>query len=262
MKYKIAWHKFGAGEPIVLLHGGHGSWQHWLRNIEALAQHGHILVPDMPSYGQSDALQDPTMTSLVNTTRAAVDEWLGSDTPVRLVGFSFGGLVAAQIAAIRPNITHLALLGSAGHGTTRRPIGKLLDWKEASRANDETTVREVMRHNLLTHMLAHESSVDAESLAIHTNACMKTRFHSKKISHAGGLVEALTTARQINPSMTLIGAWGERDVTCTPQAVLDVMLPLGLTNERSLIVANAGHWVQYEAADAINTFLLNHLLKQ
>jgi pimeloyl-ACP methyl ester carboxylesterase len=259
MKCKIAWHECGAGEPIVLLHGGHGSWQHWVRNVEALAQHGHVYVPDMPGYGQSDALLESTMTSLVDTTRAAFDELLGTDTPVRLVGFSFGGLVAAQIAAMRPNITHLALLGPAGHGTTRRPIGKLHDWKETLQANDETTLRGVMRHNLLTHMLAHESSVDDESLAIHTSACLKTRFHSKKISHAGGLVEALTVARQVNPSMALIGAWGEHDVTCTPQTVLDVMLPLGLTKDRSLIVPNTGHWVQYEAADVINTFLIDHL---
>ena len=42
-----------------------------------------------------------------------------------------------------------------------------------------------MRHNLQLHMLA--SPADEQGLAIHTQACLRTRFHSKRISRAGGL---------------------------------------------------------------------------
>ena len=33
----VHWRRFGKGEPLVLVHGGHGNWGHWIRNIEALA---------------------------------------------------------------------------------------------------------------------------------------------------------------------------------------------------------------------------------
>lgn len=256
----VAWHEWGSlqATPVVLFHGGHGSHQHWIRNVDALAKHYRVLVPDMPGYGESDAPPEPTMESLVAIMRMALDERIGAQTLVRLVGFSFGGLVAAKMAAQRSNVTHLCLLGAAGHGTTRRPKGKLQDWKTALQANDDVALRAVMRHNLLMHMLTHEASINDEALDIHTSACLKTRFHSKKISHAGGLIDALAFARLINPAMALSGLWGEHDVTCTPASVLDLLESQGALNH-SQIIPNVGHWVQYEAADLANSFLLKAL---
>lgn len=258
MNTKIAWHEYGAGEPVVLLHGGHGSHQHWVRNVDVLSKYYRVLVPDIPGYGESDAPPEPTMESLVATMLIAIDERIGADTPVRLVGFSFGGLVAAKIAAQRPNITHLVLLGAAGHGTTRRPKGKLQDWKTALQANDDVALRGVMRQNLLMHMLAHEASINDEALDIHASACLKTRFHSKKISHAGGLMDALAIARQVNPAMALSAAWGEHDVTCTPASVLELLESQGALSYKQ-IIPNVGHWVQYEATELANSFLLKAL---
>lgn len=51
---RVCWRGFGAGRPVVLLHGGHGNWLHWVRNIEALAAHHAVWVPDLPGYGDSD----------------------------------------------------------------------------------------------------------------------------------------------------------------------------------------------------------------
>ena len=258
MNTKIVWHEYGTGEPVVLLHGGHGSHQHWMRNVDALSNHYRVLVPDMPGYGESDTPPEPTMESLVDTLRVALNERIGAETPVRLAGFSFGGLVAAKMAAQRPNITHLVLLGAAGHGTTRRPKGKLQDWKTALQANDDVALRGVMRHNLLMHMLAQELSVSDEALDIHTSACLQTRFHSKKISRAGGLMDALSGARQVNPRMSISALWGEHDVTCTPASVLEMLESQGALSHKQ-IIPNAGHWVQYEAADLTNSFLLKAL---
>jgi pimeloyl-ACP methyl ester carboxylesterase len=254
----IAWHEFGAGDPVVLLHGGHGSWQHWVRNVDALAKRYRVLIPDLPGYGDSDNTPELTMASLVNTTREAIDNKLGAHTSIRLVGFSFGGLVAALIAAKRERISHLSLLGPAGHGTTRRPIGKLLDWKDALQTKDDVALQKLMRHNLLMHMLANESSLDSAALDIHTQACLKARFFSKKISRAGGLLEAVIEAEQLNPSMLISAVWGEHDVTCTPASVLELLESRAVLSQ-SQIILGAGHWVQYEAAELTNSFLLKAL---
>lgn len=246
----VAWRRFGAGPVLVLLHGGHGSWLHWARNIRALSARHTVWVPDLPGYGDSDAPLAPSLAALVDATTATLDAMVGSATPLALVGFSFGGLVAAQVAARRAAVLRLALLGPGGHGGERRPRAELLSWREAADEHDDASLADVMRHNLLAHMLHGAEAVDALALRIHTDACMRTRFRSKAISRAGGLADALDRHRG-----ALLLAWGEHDVTAVPQ---DAARSLGKGRKpcQARIVPGAGHWVQYERPDDINSLLL------
>jgi pimeloyl-ACP methyl ester carboxylesterase len=133
----VCWRGFGKGRPLVLIHGGHGNWLHWARNIDALAAEHAVWVVDMPGYGDSD---EPApgggLPSLVDPLVATLDQLVGAQSPVDLAGFSFGGLVASHMACLRPQIRRLALLGPAGHGGRRRPRGELQPWKAAAEAGD------------------------------------------------------------------------------------------------------------------------------
>jgi 2-hydroxy-6-oxonona-2,4-dienedioate hydrolase len=250
----VCWRGFGHGPVLVLLHGGHGSWLHWVRNIEALAQRFTVWVPDMPGYGDSGAAPPGGLAALVQATAATLDLVVGAHTPVRLAGFSFGGLVAAQLAALRPGVTQLALLGSAGHGSIRRPHGKLRSWHGAAAGGDEAALADAMRHNLAVHMLhAPAAAIDALALWVHTDACRRARFRSKEISRAaliGPLLEALPAA--------LLLVWGEHDVTADPPHVMQ-HLAAAHARRRALTIEGSGHWVQFERAARVNALLLDWL---
>lgn len=82
----IRWRRWGGqGRPLVLLHGGHGSWLHWVRNIEALAERREVWVPDMPGYGDSaevagDSGEPGHQQRLVDVLAASIDRVLGPGT--------------------------------------------------------------------------------------------------------------------------------------------------------------------------------------
>lgn len=114
---------YEAGDPaapsVVLLHGsgpGATGWSNFSGNIEAIAGAGfHVLAPDMPGWGDSDAVATVDMDhdrDLVGFLDA-----LGLDRAA-LVGNSMGGHTAVRFATLHPDrITHLVTMGaSLGRG--------------------------------------------------------------------------------------------------------------------------------------------------
>ena len=250
----VSWHEFGSASsgnaPLILLHGGHGSWEHWRKNIEVLAEHFHLYVPDMPGFGDSSFFDSQFQVGMLEPMIATINTLIGTDVQIEIAGFSFGGFVAAHIANQRAGVQKLALLGSAGHGGPRRPKGDLLAWKEAHESGNTEELHRVMRENLFQQMLSSYDRVDPLAVRIHLDACVATRFRSKPIARPGGLAEQLEM--YLGPTLFV---WGEHDNTCTPEYLLEKLVN-SKPNRSAEIVLDAGHWVQYEKPDQINQSLI------
>jgi pimeloyl-ACP methyl ester carboxylesterase len=242
----MAWRRFGVGPPLVLVHGGHGSWLHWVRNIEALSR-GHALwVPDLPGYGDSDALAPgDRLDAHVGALMGSLDELLGPGAAIDLAGFSFGGLVAAATAARRGAIRRLALIGTAGHGGPRRLTQSLRKW----RTLDDAGRSAAFRHNLAALMVHDAPAIDALALAAYEASCRATRFHSRTLSLDASIASLLADF-----ASPVLFAWGEHDVTTTP-SVVAAELTRDRPQRRAVIVEGAGHWVQYERSSALDALL-------
>src|SRR5207244_9095176 len=55
----MVWRCWGAGPPLVLLHGGYGSWMHWIRNVLPLSRQFRVLAPDLPGLRESATPPEP-----------------------------------------------------------------------------------------------------------------------------------------------------------------------------------------------------------
>ena len=119
----MLWREWGAGPPLVLLHGASGSWTHWLLNIAGLATRFTVLAPDMPGFGDSDLPAGPqTPDALAAVVSDGIDAVVPRPAPLDLAGFSFGGIIAGLVAARQgPRVRHLVLVGPNGMALPRAP---------------------------------------------------------------------------------------------------------------------------------------------
>ena len=98
---QVSWREFGIPRantlPLILLHGGHGSWEHWVKNIEFLAEHFQIFVPDMPGFGDSSFFGGDLQSGMLSPLLASLNDLVGSDRAIQIAGFSFGGFYIVSI---------------------------------------------------------------------------------------------------------------------------------------------------------------------
>ncbi|HEV8558274.1 MAG TPA: alpha/beta fold hydrolase [Actinophytocola sp.] len=114
----------GEGAPLLFLHaaGGAGRWLEW---HELLSKRFDVIAPDAPGFGGSDEFPEvESMDDLVYHYLDVIDR-LGLDRP-HLVGGSFGGWLAAEIAVQAPHrVGSLVLLSAAGLRLPDHPVADI-----------------------------------------------------------------------------------------------------------------------------------------
>ena len=250
----MVWRCWGSGPPLVLLHGGYGSWMHWIRNVLPLSRQFTVIAPDLPGLGESATPPEPwTAGGLAAIIVAGLDIVLSrrgqsSAAAPHLAGFSFGGVIGGSVAAqLGEGLRGFTVVGSNGLGLERSPT----PLRRVPADAEETEEFATHRYNLNQLMIADPDKIDELALYLQKTNHARARMRSRRFSRSGALVEALprVTAR-------LDGIWGERDATAVPHVeerarILRRVQPAA----RFAVVPAAGHWVQYEAAERFNRLL-------
>lgn len=92
--------RMGAGKPILLIHGTNPIHPD-AAFLKTLAAHGEVIAPSSPGFGASPGPGDfDTMYDLVNVWQSVLESIPSDD--VTVIGFSFGGWVAAELAVTNP----------------------------------------------------------------------------------------------------------------------------------------------------------------
>lgn len=255
---RTLWHVWGkADRPVVvLLHGGSGSWTHWVRNIAPLHQAGwRVLVPDLPGFGDSDLPPGATDVPQLLVHLHAGLQQLAPQGPVQVVGFSFGGMAGALWLADYPDDAQsLVLVGAPGLGLSAPQRTALKGWRHLKTTEQRMAVH---RHNLMALMFERAESLDALALALHAANVARDRLPRRRLSATPIVADALSRVRA-----RVSAIYGEHDALYRGRlAEVREALPRWTPHWGQWhTVPGAGHWVGYEAAAAFNTALQAQLI--
>jgi pimeloyl-ACP methyl ester carboxylesterase len=240
--------------PLLLLHGGSGSWTHWLRNVLPLAASGRrVLVPDLPGFGDSalppsgadaDAMPAPLEQGLT--------ELLGVAT-CDVAGFSFGGLTAGLLASQFPaRVATLVLIGTPGMGLQALVPFKLKGWRHLPDVAQRLAVH---RDNLQLLMLYAPEAITPLACELQSANALRDRLPKRRLSRTDILARTLPGLR-----CPVHAVYGEHDPFYQGQIqAFENALQQAPGFRGMHAIAAAGHWAQFEQADAFNQRLLDLL---
>ncbi|NKB99581.1 MAG: alpha/beta fold hydrolase [Pseudomonadales bacterium] len=251
------WEGPADAETVLLVHGGSGSWLHWYRNIAFLQQHCHVITVDLPGLGDSaDPPPDYTASDVVDIfVNGTVDVMKG--TAFHIAAFSWGCAISSQAAIhLGTQLQSLLLIGPASLGDIPRRGGM----KPLIRRTPEMSPSEVQatnRRNLARLMFCDESRIDDTAVYIQTRNTQKARFNSPQFARTKLVLEGV--GRTHSPLKVL---YGQFDAPGLPNIAGKEDLFKAVRDDVEFeIIADAGHWLQYEQADACNEAILQWLTK-
>ena len=250
----VCWRIWGKGQPIIFLHGGYGSWRHWIKQVTYLSKDYQILVPDMPGFGESSDLKsdhtpENISLNLYQTFRKLNITDLDN---INLVGFSFGGLISGHLSYqfLKKGIElkNLILVGPGGTGARRGPM------REMVRRTPKMSFEEILRahfENLKILMINNPKNIDLLSLYIQLENTNNHRLKSRPISATNTLIKILEK-QNIIPYLI----FGEKDATVGPYLEERVSIFRAACKDiRIHVEISAGHWIMYEKPDNFNKLI-------
>jgi len=251
----MVWRRWAAkkpssARPVVFVHGGSGSWRHWIRNIEPLRADRDVWAPDVPGFADSAAPPQPVnFAAVAKIVTAGIREVMPPGQDLDLVGFSFGSHAIQYVAAeLGPRVGTAVLVTGHMLGPMLAQPGQLLErWRDIT---DEAERVRILKRNLGSLMLAHEATMDPLALHIYAADVVRARIRPAKFINERDftMIERLPCR--------VAGIAGELDPLGVPSpAAQGDALMRARPDARFRLIRNAGHWVSYEAPDEFNAAL-------
>ena len=251
----MAWRCWGGGPPLVLLHGGYGSWMHWIRNIRPLARQFTVIAPDMPGLGNSATPPEPWSAAGWPDRRCRArhrpaahrPSGAGKAAPRRVLVRRRDRRQRRGAARTKAASVHGCRLERARARTLADAAGRVPD------GADEEEEFATHRYNLNQLMIHDPDRIDELALYLQKTNHARARMRSRRFSRSGALIEALP---QIAARLDGIWASATRPPTRMSRSARACCATLagGPLHCRS----RRRHWVQFEAAEQFNPILAEY----
>jgi epoxide hydrolase A/B len=289
----------GSGPAVLLCHGFPETWRSWRQQMTALAAAGYRAIAlDMRGYGESSAPESPdeyTQLHIVGDLVNLLDA-LRLET-AQIVGHDWGAVAAWNAALLRPdrfpriaalsvpyvprgelnflkqmrgvadNFYMLQLQSPAADAALAHDVAATLSssyYAASGNATDADRWNPYAPLRLPGRLSPGKMPgwLDAEDLAAAIRTFASTGFHGalnwyRAMDASFELMAAFKNARVQQPSLFIAG---EKDaVIAFSRSFVDDLPRNAPGLVRTVMIPNAGHWIQQEAPGAVNQALLSFL---
>jgi pimeloyl-ACP methyl ester carboxylesterase len=247
----------GRGAPVLFVHGQPGLGSDWDEVAARLPDH-RVLVVDRPGYGRSG----PDVLSIEGNAQLLAELVTERQAgPVTVVGHSYGGGVAIELAASRPElVAGLVLVGSIGRADSLNVLDHLLAapvMGEALSAAGLFTLGHVLprvrhlvgaqHHGALQWLRATLPDERYDRVSAQRGRQVWRSFvaEQRSLVREIGVVEgALGSVRA--PTTVISGTW---DVVVPPS--VSVCIAASIPGSELVSVARTGHFVPRDAPEVV-----------
>jgi len=261
-----------SGPPVVLLHGFPEDWRCWIRQLPALAQAGcRVIIPDQRGYNLSDkpkGTKSYRVEELTQDILGLID--VLDYEKVNLVGHDWGALVAWMLAIKHPERLHRLGIINVPHPAVmwrflRRDFEQMrrswyalffqLPWlpEMILRAGDWRVASSSLRSS------SGPNSFTDEDIKKYNEAWSQPGVMTAMLNwyRAAARYQARST-NDMRVRVPTLMLWGVKDIALSHRMARPSM---DYCDEGNLIFfPDATHWVQRDAADEVNHYLVDFLL--
>ena len=225
------------GETIVMVHGFGADKDNWLRMARHFSGRYHVVVPDLPGFGESSR---PAGSYDVGTQAERLADFIQAlgVGKVHLVGNSMGGHIVALYAARYPDrVRSLALFDNAG--VTAPHKSELFDLLEQGRPNPLVVTRVSDYDRLMDFVF-----VDPPVLPAPLKRYLADRAIANQAHYEAVFQQLVQRYIPLEPELPKIQAptlllWGDKDRVLDVSS-LDVMKPL-IPHASKVVMKDCGH---------------------
>jgi pimeloyl-ACP methyl ester carboxylesterase len=268
----------GAGDdrvPILLVHGWPETSRIWWRNIGPLVDAGfEVIAPDLRGFGRSDVGPDGKhdVPAHSRDLHALLTQHLGLDKVV-VAGGDLGGPVVSDLAMRFPELVERLVIFNAPvpydkermAGMNSRAPGEAADYfirqgTDPDALADELATPDQRRRYIATfyssRFWAHPGTFDREAVDFMTEPFADgAKLRAGFGNYESVFVEAARSEPPMlgrNPDVEALILFGPSDHVLYPE--FDRMAAVVFPNHVGpFLVRNAGHFLQWEAADVFNS---------